>query len=96
MQRVRGARGGGVNLHIAALIHLINNDRSISKTNVQQEWVFPSINHLAKEKYSHGVTVDELFPQKVLKNAPQPLDFSFGDFIHIESPIKSKKNKNYW
>lgn len=76
--------------HIAAFIHRVNNDRSISKTSVQQEWGFPSINHLAKEKYSRGATVDELFPQKVLRNPPQPLYFTLEDFAEIESPIKKR------
>ncbi|KAK0169367.1 hypothetical protein PV328_012137, partial [Microctonus aethiopoides] len=40
--------------HIAAFIHRINNDRSVSKTSVEQEWGFPSITYLAKEKYSRG------------------------------------------
>lgn len=88
------ARETGECKHIAAFIHRINNDRSISKTSVQQEWGFPSINHLAKEKYSRGATVDELFPQKVLKNPPQPLNFTLEDFTEIESPIKKRLKVN--
>ncbi|KAK0074676.1 hypothetical protein PV325_007956, partial [Microctonus aethiopoides] len=84
------ARNAGECKHIAAFIHRINNDRSISKLSVQQEWGFPSINHLAKEKYFQGVAVDELFPRKVLENLPQPHNFTLEDFADIECPIKKR------
>lgn len=48
--------------HIAALIYYINNEETISKTNLEQEWGKPS--KLGEAKYKKGKTIKDLFPKK--------------------------------
>lgn len=53
------------------LIHRINNNRSVSKTSLEQEWEIPSVKQLVKEKYSKGTHLAKIVPQQNLgKVAP--------------------------
>ncbi|KAK0157298.1 hypothetical protein PV328_011056 [Microctonus aethiopoides] len=48
--------------HIAAVIYYINNEQSLSKTNFGQQWGAPSVTQMAKEMYSKGKYVFEMYP----------------------------------
>lgn len=47
--------------HISALINYINNEESLSKTNLEQKWGKPK---LGEAKYKKGKTIQDLFPKK--------------------------------
>lgn len=50
--------------HIAALIHYINHEESLSKTDYEQQWGKPSERQLVQEKYSKGKYFWQMFPPK--------------------------------
>lgn len=53
--------------HIAGLIHYINNERRLSKTDCEQQWGKPSHKALMHEKYSKVPSFKDLFPKKIKK-----------------------------
>ncbi|KAJ8730850.1 hypothetical protein PYW08_002263 [Mythimna loreyi] len=63
--------------HIAALIHFINHEESLSKTCHEQQWGKPSARQFAKQKYSKGRYFDEMFPTKQkISYEPMTIDLS--------------------
>jgi len=66
-------------VHVAALIHYINNEDSFSKTDFPQVWGKPS--KVGEEKYKKGRTIEQLFPPiKKLKN--EILSISHYDLVN--------------
>lgn len=55
--------------HVAALIHYINNEQSLTKTDHEQEWGKPTTRQLAKIKYSKGKYFDEMFTRRTVRDA---------------------------
>lgn len=76
--------------HIAALIHRINYDRSVSKTSVEQEWGAPSVRLLAKEQYSTGITLNELYEQRTIKKNVPAFNFTKEHVGDIECPVSKR------
>lgn len=56
--------------HIAALVYHINNEETISKTDLPQQWGKPS--KAGANKYKKGKTISELFPCKRKLNFQEP------------------------
>lgn len=50
--------------HVAALIWYINNERSLTKTDHEQQWGAPSKKESSKEKYAKGKTFKAMFGEK--------------------------------
>lgn len=67
----------GICKHVAALIHYVNNEDSVTKTAVKQQWGKPSVKKFAQEKYCKGKYISEMYPpRKRKKNVakPRPVD----------------------
>ncbi|XP_066591618.1 uncharacterized protein [Prorops nasuta] len=54
--------------HVAALIHYVNNNESLSKTDFEQQWGKPTTRQFAHEKYAKGKYFFEMFPSKSIIN----------------------------
>ncbi|KAL4084013.1 hypothetical protein QTP88_029329 [Uroleucon formosanum] len=53
--------------HIGALIYYVNNEESVTKTNLEQEWGKPSKS--GEAKYKKGRIIEDLFPKKKQKKS---------------------------
>ncbi|XP_024890188.1 uncharacterized protein LOC112466355 [Temnothorax curvispinosus] len=83
--------------HIAALIHYINNEESLSKTDFEQQWGKPTTHQLTKEKYSKGKYFCDMFPPTNKFNV-KPVEVNMTE-LPDPSPLKTilleiKKDKN--
>ena len=54
--------------HVAAVISYVNQERSLSKTNHEQEWGKPSRKEQLKEKYAKGNIFENMFKRKNKKS----------------------------
>lgn len=61
--------------HIAAVIHYINNENNLSKTDFEQPWGKPTARQFARETYSKGKYFFQIvFSQKMFKVNTSKLD----------------------
>lgn len=66
--------------HVAGLITFINNYKSVSKTDQEQQWGKPSTHQLMKEKYAKGAYVHEMFLPKLSLTDVDPVPLTVSDF----------------